>query len=113
MSRFYPHDIEKAQREYRERWERARQVAAVHTSDWYKEFVLLELEHVAEHGLPSCYKSIDGYLYDFWPNLPWNESRAQVIQSILADARFASAKERIRHDWSHDMEDELRHGLNS
>jgi hypothetical protein len=33
--------------------------------------------------LPACYKNVDEYLYDFWPDLPWDKGALVSCQHIL------------------------------
>lgn len=83
-----------------------------HGSDWFAELKILELQYIGEHGLPDCYESVDEFLYDFWPGLPWNtKGLHEAINFILADERFPAAKAAVLNTIQFDMEVELRKGL--
>lgn len=45
---------------------------------------LMKLERYAHDGLPSCYKSADDMLCDFYADLPWNAANEVSIRWLLA-----------------------------
>jgi len=36
-----------------------------------------------QDGLPDCYASFQEYLYDFWPDLPWDGEAVTSCKHIL------------------------------
>lgn len=109
MPKFYKHNVEES-RKLRDGWRK--QLADVQGRAYHANFAILQLQHVAEHGLPDCYTSFGDFLCDFYPDLSWNASHSSIeIQLILKDDRFDAIVDSIKKDWEHDMRAELQAAL--
>ena len=54
------------------------------------EQALEELEEYTEDGLPKVYECVQEYMYDFYPNLPWDtEPRNVAIDHMLRPEAWA------------------------
>lgn len=75
---------------------------------WFAELNLLHLQEIGEHGLPDCYDKPEEFLYDFWPDLPWDaKSQRAVARLILDDPRFPAIRAAVQAATGLDMEHEL------
>lgn len=79
------------------------------------EGLLVKLEEFGRQGLPACYKdSMSNYLFDMWPDLPWDKSgQKRAVEFILADARFPAVRQSFLDRYSFDLQAELENGLAS
>ena len=108
MAKFYKHNIEDSRTQHARRSQTCNQKHQPHSDLWFAEWAILHLEHIACWGLPDCYGSFRDFLFDFWPNLPWDETRSNIVCGlILDDPRFAKIAEDIEQEWGHDMTAEL------
>lgn len=92
------HTSEHAREVERERSRKATEKYSTLSLPWFAEYAILKLEELGEHGLWTCYRDAEDYLWDFFMDLPWHqEKRRLVIKMILNDPRFpdviASIKE--------------------
>lgn len=80
---------------------------------WFAEFNILQLKHVATHGIDPVYANFREFLFDFWPDLPWNEDSIEVIDLILSDIRFKKfIYPEIKKKYRFDMKRDLIEGRN-
>jgi hypothetical protein len=76
--------------------------------DWFAEYSIAKLQHVADWGLPDCYKTFTDYLFDFWPDLPLGSEKAlSVCFAIVNDDRFHKILVTIHGEWGVNMLDVL------
>lgn len=110
MPKFYEHDVNQSREMSQKRSE-----AAAHITDSAERLgfmALMELKELSEIGLPDCYNSIQDYLFDFWPNLPWDEEgRIKAIGYVLNSKEFTEINKTIKEVWDFDFAAELKAGL--
>jgi len=75
---------------------------------------LAQLAKIGKDGkLPSVYKNVQDFLYDFYPDLPW-EAVAQIkaMKLILSDPTFktvaAEWKEKLDFDWDKELREAIK-----
>jgi len=75
---------------------------------------LAKLVKIGKEGkLASVYKSVDDYLYDFYPDLPWDSvAQLKAMKIIQSDPAFkgmvADWKEKLDFDWDKEMKDAIK-----
>lgn len=58
-------------------------------------------------GAMPCYASVEEWLYDLYPDLPWDETIVVAIEAILEHDRFAEVQEFFARVYSFDLKAEL------
>lgn len=66
---------------------------------------LEKLKKYATEGLPACYNnSVDDFLWDFYPDLPWDFRMIESIDIILQHPEFPAVRQqwldRFNFDWN-------------
>jgi hypothetical protein len=108
----YPHNVEEQVRLSDERRAQAAKVDPARGLCWFAEYNLLQLQHIGERGLPTCYEEAEEFLYDFFPDLPWNLPDQQaVVRLMLADARWPATHAAVKETTGLDMTVELKKAL--
>lgn len=104
----YPHDAQQSGKLGDEHRAAAALIAKTNSMRWFAEYNLLHLQHVGEYGLPNCYVSAEDFLYDFWPDLPWDlRGQRAVARLMLSDPRFPAIRDAVQASIGHDMRVEL------
>lgn len=75
--------------------------------------LLEKLEQYGRDGLPAAYQdSMDQYLPDMWPDLPWNEAGLrEAVQIIFADPRFPAIRQAFQERYKFDLQPEFETAL--
>ena len=107
---FYMHDVEACRKIHRLRLRACDAKYERHSLEWFAEFTINHLEHVACWGLPDCYGSFTDFLFDFWPDLPWDDRSSIVCRMVLDDPRLTKIASTIEAEWGIDMTAELTKG---
>ena len=76
------------------------------------------LKVVAENGLPKrdngdvIYNNFQDYLFDFYPNLPWNqEDQLVAIKQIMAEPDYKETMQKIQNKFNFDMDADFKAAL--
>lgn len=78
----------------------------------FVEGAIKELGEIGEKGLAKCYENFGSYLYDFYPNLPWDGPMlGEVIQRILEDQRLDTIDRKIYFKYGKSIKRELEEAL--
>lgn len=79
---------------------------------WFAEFNLLQLQRVGELGLPDCYAQAEDFLYDFWPDLPWNGPEQRAVVCLMRhDLRWPAIVAAVRASVGLDLDAETLKAL--
>lgn len=68
-----------------------------------------KLGQYAREGLPAVYKeSVQDWLYDFWPDLPWNmQDAVWCVNLMREDPRYPTIIAEFKTRYGFDMDAEL------
>ena len=69
--------------------------------------VLKKVENCSENGLPKCYKDIESWLADFYPDLPWDSGAIHSYEYLLNDPSALEILKKFSQKMSFDMVQEL------
>jgi len=75
---------------------------------------LAQLAKIGKAGkLPSAYKNVQDFLYDFYPDLPWDAvPQMEAMKLIRSDSAFkavvADWKEKLDFDWDAELRDAIK-----
>jgi hypothetical protein len=53
------------------------------TSESWAACIAAKLEIMLEHGLALVYESVNDWLYDFWPDWPWEEEEFEKVKEAF------------------------------
>jgi hypothetical protein len=99
-------------REARERSQRHMDIASgsyvKYSDEWFAEYNLQNLQHLADHGLATCYNgSMRDYLFDFYADFSWNGRMCLQAQIMLNDERLPKIAADIAARYDFDFVAEL------
>lgn len=110
---FYPHNLQES-RQRRDYFHKQAEIKHGEgmSAAWFAEYNLLQLNHIAEFGLPDCYKSFKDFLYDFWADFSYDMvDRFVSINLMLGDERWANIQNQIKEKFDYDISSELVNAL--
>lgn len=76
------------------------------------EALARQLEEYTREGLPACYgDSVEAYLYDFYPSLPWDKSDVYALQWFTRSPEAKKIVDAFGAQFNFDMMGELSEAL--
>lgn len=69
--------------------------------------VLNELKQYGTEGLPACYANVDDYLYDLYPDFPWDWRIIDSIQIIFDHPDFPAVRQLWLDRYQFDFSEEF------
>lgn len=107
--RTYPYSQESMRALHGALRDRAAAAGSRHSAPWWTERTIALLQDVAARGLPDCYRKPEEFLYDFWPDMPWDQSAMlRVMTMVEADPRWPAVVDGVRASVGLDMGEEFR-----
>ena len=89
----------------------ALQVTSEKVAKKMAEDVMKVVSGYLKKGLPKVYKNFKDYMWDFYPDLPWNSSANISIKHILMEKKFKPILEGVKKQFNFDLEKELQKAL--
>lgn len=77
------------------------------TNDTWAAKVATQLEHVVKHGMPDCYTGVEDWLFDFYPDLPWDPVESAKVAHVLLISH-AGVLEAFQTRFAFDLATELK-----
>ena len=74
--------------------------------------VLEKLVGYSQNGLPSCYKSVEDWLYDFYPDLPWDPGARHSLEWLTTNPEAIDVikqfSKRVKFDMMYELKQAVR-----
>lgn len=73
--------------------------------------VMQSVQRYTREGLPPCYSDFESFLYDFYPDLPWDDALNISLQHILTSGKFEVTLDAVQQRFGFDFRAELHTAL--
>jgi hypothetical protein len=73
--------------------------------------ILKKLDTYSKNDLPSCYESVNDWLFDFYPDLPWDPGARHSLEWLTTNPEAIKVIEQFSKRVKFDMMYELKQAM--